>query len=154
VGWPPPSQLLPGELGLMAQASSEGPVRILVVEDSPESAHLIQAALRANGYEVAGCVASAKAAVTMALSTRPDLVLMDIVLEGVLDGIEAARIILEDTGCPVVFLTGHTSEDLIKRAGSLKPHGYLVKPLNPRALRPAIELALERARLEREERGR
>jgi CheY-like chemotaxis protein len=130
------------------------PARILVVEDAPDSAHLIQEALRASGYQVAGCVASAKAAVAMALSTRPDLVLMDIFLEGALDGIEAARVILEDTDCPVVFLTGHTAQDLVKRAGALKPHGYLVKPVNPGTLRATIEIALERAKLEREQRAR
>ena len=137
-----------------ADHTSASPVRIMVVEDAPDTAHLIQEALRANGYEVAGWAASAKAAVELTLSTRPDLVLMDIFLDGALDGIEAARVIMEDTGCPVVFLTGHTSDDVITRARLLNPHGYLVKPLNPRALRPTIEIALNRARLERAEKLR
>lgn len=138
--------------GVPGESAPARGARILVVEDAPDSAHLVQAALRANGYEVVGCVATAKAAVELTLTMRPDLVLMDIVLEGTLDGIEAARVILEDTDCPVVFLTGHTSEELINRARPLNPHGYLVKPVNPRALRPTIEIALQRAKLEREAR--
>ena len=135
-----------------ATDSGSGPrPRILIVEDSADAAHLIEEVLRAHEYEVAGRATSAKDAVRLTLSLRPDLVLMDIFLEGAVDGIEAARVILEDTDCPVVFLTGHTSDDLVARAKALNPHGYLVKPLHIEGLPPTIELALERARREREE---
>ena len=126
------------------------PVRILLVEDDPTTALLVSAVLRREGYWVAGCAASGPDAIALAQTERPDLILMDIELSGGMDGIDAAYAIREGTGHPVVFLTSHTSPAVLERARGVEPHGYLLKPLDPRSLRPAIEMALHKHRMERE----
>jgi CheY-like chemotaxis protein len=125
-------------------------VRIVVVEDDPATALLVSTVLRNVGYDVAGTAASGPDAIALAEAERPNLVLMDIELAGEMDGIDAAFAIRGGTGCPVVFLTSHTDPDVLERARAVEPHGYLLKPIDPRALRPAIEMALHKARMERE----
>ncbi len=134
------------------QEQSSEPVRILVVEDSDDTALLVGKVLLVQGYELTSRATSAHEAVELARKLKPDLVLMDIFLDGAVDGIEAARAIRGESDCAIVFLTGHTSDDVLDRARSADPHGYLVKPVEPRALRPTIEIALHKARIERERR--
>jgi DNA-binding NarL/FixJ family response regulator len=129
---------------------SADPVRILVVEDSPSVALVIEAGLKAKGYAIAGRADTGASAIALAETERPDLVLMDISLPGDIDGIDAARAIREGPRCPVVFLTSHTDDDILERARAVEPHGYLLKPVDPRALFPTIEMALHKHRMERE----
>jgi AmiR/NasT family two-component response regulator len=126
------------------------PVRILLVEDDPTTALLVSAVLRREGYWVVGCAANGLDAIALAQAERPDLILMDIQLSGEMDGIDAAFAIREGADYPVVFLTSHTSPAVLDRARSAEPHGYLLKPLDPRSLRPAIEMAIHKHRMERE----
>ena len=125
-------------------------VSVLLVEDDPSTALLVGTVLRGQGYAVAGTAESGPQAMEMAVALRPDLVLMDIFLSGPMDGIEAAAGIRADPGCPIVFLTSHTDPEVLARARTVEPHGYLLKPLDPRALLPTIELALHKHRMERE----
>jgi DNA-binding NarL/FixJ family response regulator len=125
-------------------------IRILIVEDSPTVALLIESALKGQGYEIAGRADSGSGAVELALETKPDLVLMDISLVGDMDGIEAARAIREGPGSPVVFRTSQMDAEVLARAKMVEPHGYLLKPVDPRAFRPTIEMALHKHAMERE----
>jgi len=124
------------------------PVRILVVEDVASVATVLAAALSAQGYDVVGTTGSAVSAVRMTEELEPDVVFMDISLEAEADGVEAAAKIRATSGTPVVFLTSHTDSETLELARAVEPHGYLVKPLEPRMLRPTIEMALHKHRVE------
>ena len=123
--------------------------RILVVEDEPLIAQDIRLNLENLGYQVVGCVDNGKEAVAMAARSRPDLVLMDIVLAGEMDGIEAARLIGSKHDLPVVYLTAYTDQEFLERAKITDPLGYVLKPFTQRELLAVITMALYRARTER-----
>ncbi|MFP4376844.1 MAG: PAS domain S-box protein [Spirochaetales bacterium] len=123
--------------------------KVFVTEDEPVIAASIERRLEQLGYIVAGVAASGEAAVRQVVQTAPDVVLMDIRLEGSMDGIEAASAIRKKMQVPVVFLTAYADETTIQRARSEQPFGYIVKPFTDRELAGAIEVALERAQLER-----
>ena len=125
------------------------PVSVLIVEDELLMARLIATILRQEGYNVAGSVAEGAQAVKEAEATTPDLVLMDIKLRGDMDGIEAAQEIRVRLDIPIVYLTGHADHATLTRALGTNPSGYITKPFQESALRPAIEVALYRHRLDR-----
>ncbi|MBN2206532.1 MAG: response regulator, partial [Candidatus Aminicenantes bacterium] len=129
--------------------------RILVVEDESLVGRDIQNMLRSFGYEAIGPVATAAQAVRKAREHAPDLVLMDIVLKGGVDGISAAETIWDKLGIPVVYLTAYTDEPTLQRAKRTGPFGYILKPFEERELQTTIEMALYKAKMERElkERG-
>ena len=122
--------------------------RVLVVEDEAIVAMDISASLRVLGYEVEGPASTGEEAIALALRTRPDLVLMDIMLRGGMDGVEAARRIREATGAPIVYLTAYADEGTLRRAKEAEPLGYLLKPFEERELRTTIETALYKHRTE------
>jgi AmiR/NasT family two-component response regulator len=126
----------------------EAPTRILIVEDVGSVALVLTAALEAMGYEVVGSACEGAEAVRLTEEHGPDVVFMDIALEGDMDGVEAAGTIRSEFGTPVVFLTSHTDAPTLERARTIEPHGYLVKPLEPRMLRPTVEMALHKHRME------
>lgn len=123
---------------------SQHGARVLICEDEGIVAADIRMTLRDLGYAVVGTVASAERAVELALSERPDLVLMDIHTKGALDGVAAATLIREQTLIPVVFLTAHADAETVARARAAEPLGYVVKPFKDIDLRSAIEVALQR----------
>jgi PAS domain S-box-containing protein len=123
--------------------------RILIVEDEVIIAMDMAQQLRGFGYEVVGIAANAQRARELALQTRPDLVMMDIVLKGPQDGIEAAQAIAAEVDTAVVFLTAYGDPATIERAKAAGPLGYLLKPFRPHELRSTIEVALHRRQLER-----
>ena len=129
---------------------TDTPIRILIVEDMESISMVLNAALEAQGYAVVGIARDGAAAVEVAGDTRPDLVFMDISLAGDMDGVQAAGSIRAAYGTPIVFLTSHTDEETLERARAVEPHGYLVKPLEPRMLRPTVEMALHKHRMELE----
>jgi PAS domain S-box-containing protein len=118
------------------------PARVLVVEDDRVVARDIQQQLRRIGHDVVGSTARGEDAVGLALQSRPDLVLMDIRLEGKLDGIEAAAQIRDSCRTPVVFLTAYADDETVQRASLTEPFGYLLKPFEESQLRTVIEMAL------------
>jgi CheY-like chemotaxis protein len=116
--------------------------RVLVVEDEPIVALAVQQSLLELGCEV-GLAGSAESAVAAALASPPDLVLMDIRLEGEGDGILAAeRIQRQEAGTSVIFLTAYSDEATLVRAAVLAPAGYLVKPFTGAQVRAAVSVAL------------
>jgi len=124
------------------EPSTETMVRILVVEDELIIAKGIEKRLKALGYSVVDTVASGEEAVARALETLPDLVLMDICLQGKMDGVTAAERIRTEADIPVVYLTAYADADTLGRAKVTEPFGYIVKPFQDFTLKSAIEMAL------------
>lgn len=116
--------------------------QIMVVEDDEIIANLITLILERKGYHVTGKVSSGEEAVIRAADLHPDLVLMDINLNGLMDGITAARFIFSLFHFPVIFLTGYCDDHLLERAKSAQPYGYILKPFNENELVSNITLAL------------
>ena len=123
--------------------------RILVVEDQKIISVEIAERLADMGYQVVGSAKSGNQAIQLATDLVPDLILMDIKLEGSMDGIEAADIIKNLLDCPVIFLTAYADDNTIQRAKITEPYGYIVKPLDERELRSAIEIALYKSKMEK-----
>ena len=122
--------------------------KILVVEDESIIALDIQTSLMSAGYPVAGVVATGEEAIALTQREQPDLILMDIRLQGDLDGIEVADIIRSHHDCPIVFLTAHADRHTLDRAKLTEPFGYLIKPFEDQSLITTIEIALARYRSE------
>jgi PAS domain S-box-containing protein len=116
--------------------------KILVVEDERVSAEDIKMSLQRLGYSVSGIAVSGEEAVKNAEEKQPDLVLMDIVLKGKMDGIEAASEIRSRLDIPVVYLTAHADKKTLARAKITEPFGYILKPFDDKDLQTNIEMAL------------
>jgi PAS domain S-box-containing protein len=122
--------------------------KILVVEDEPIVALDLQQEVEQLGLSVVGQAESADEALLAAEENRPDLALMDVRIVGSMDGIQAARLLREAYGIPVIFLTSYSDESTIKRAARELPYGYLTKPFQRRELKAALEVGLHRGRTE------
>lgn len=118
--------------------------RILIVEDDAAAAHLLEAQLCNAGYQVIGVTDNGETALRLAETGQPDLVIMDIVLPGPLDGIETAALLAQHQDIPVLYLTAYSDEELYARARATSPLAYLHKPYDERELKRGIELALDR----------
>lgn len=127
-----------------------GQVRILVVEDEVIVARNIANQLTQLGYTVIGTASSGQAAIAKALESKPELILMDVILKGEMDGITAASQIREKLDIPVIFLTAYGDDNTVQRAKHTQPFGYVVKPFTPKDLRIAIEIGLLKYQLERD----
>jgi two-component system cell cycle sensor histidine kinase/response regulator CckA len=120
--------------------------KVLVVEDEGLIALDIAGRLEALGHEVVATVGTAQEALEKAAGA--DLVLMDIRLDGTVDGIEAASLIRERYHLPVIFLTAHADRATLDRAKLAGPCGYIVKPLTAASLNASLEIALYKHRIE------
>jgi PAS domain S-box-containing protein len=116
--------------------------KVLIVDDEAAITTQLEERLTVMGYEVVGAASSGEEAVAIAKAQAPDIILMDIVMPGELDGIEAARLIRRDMDIPVVFLTAYGDDRFIERAKDVGPYGYIIKPYQENALKAAIEIAL------------
>ena len=125
------------------------PSRILVVEDDRIVARDIQQQLSRIGHEVVGITSRGEEVMALAVQSQPDLVLMDVRLEGKLDGIDVAQQIHEAFRIPVIFLTAYADEETTRRARVTEPFGYLLKPFEDSQLRTTIEMALYKHAAER-----
>jgi PAS domain S-box-containing protein len=114
----------------------------MIVEDDRVVARDIRTQVSRMGHSVIGVTGSGEEAVTLAAAEQPDLVLMDIRLEGEMDGIEAAQRIRSKNRIPVVFLTAYGNEEIMRRASLTEPFGYLLKPFDEPQMRTVIQLAL------------
>ena len=122
--------------------------RILVVEDESIVALDIQHRLHKLGYEVPTLVASGEDALKEVTASPPDLVLMDVMLAGSLDGVETAEIIRNQYNVPVVFLTAYSDDSTPQRAEVSGPLGYILKPFKEKELHSTIEVVLYRHEIE------
>ncbi|MEN6609558.1 MAG: response regulator [Methanoregulaceae archaeon] len=124
---------------------------LLVVEDELVVAEDLRMTLSGMGYNVPGVAGDSDEAIALAGEIRPDIVLMDIVLEGSeLDGIGTAEKIRAMYGIPAIFITAYSDNATIDRAKHVGPFGYILKPFNIREVRSAIEIALYKHRVEQE----
>ncbi len=123
--------------------------KILVVEDEAIVAEAIRRRLQKLGYTVPATASSGEEAIKKVEENNPDLVLMDIVLQGEMDGIEAAEQIHTRFDIPVVYLTAYSDEKTLLRAKITEPFGYIIKPFKERELQVAIEIALFKHEMEK-----
>ncbi|MCP4542223.1 MAG: response regulator [Chloroflexi bacterium] len=122
-------------------------INILIVEDENITAKALEYSLQDAGYNVVGVVSSGEEAIRRAASKRPDLVLMDIRLKGMIDGVSAAQRIQAHLDIPVIFLTAHSDPGTFARVIHSSPYGYIVKPFIEEELYNTIERALDRHKL-------
>jgi PAS domain S-box-containing protein len=123
--------------------------RILIVEDDRIVARDLAQQLTRLGHVVAGTTSQGEEAVDRVLGTGAELVLMDIHLDGEMDGVTAAQEIRDHCGVPVIFLTAYADEMTVRRASRTEPFGYLLKPFESLQLMTVIELALYKHAAER-----
>ena len=121
--------------------------RVMIVEDEAVVALDMTHELESAGYSVVCHVTNGEEAVEKALELKPDVILMDITIQGEMDGISAAQRIADRSRIPFVFVTAHADEATLQRAKITRPYGYILKPFEPNELRANIEIALHNAQL-------
>jgi DNA-binding NarL/FixJ family response regulator len=117
---------------------------ILIVDDEITLVTELEEILLSNGYLVVGTATSGAKAIELSAQLKPDLILMDIVIHGEIDGITAAERIKEHLGIPVIFLTGYADEVFVDRARNASPLGYLMKPFSEAQIVAAVKVALDK----------
>ena len=123
--------------------------KILIVEDESIEAMDIKRSLESFGYEVPCITPNGDEAVKIALATKPDLILIDIILNGKTNGIDVASRI-KDEDIPFIYLTAHSEESTVRSALNTEPYGYLIKPFDRTELKYAIELTLYKNKMSRQ----
>lgn len=129
-------------------------LKILVVEDETISARIMCKRLDTYGYIVSSIVTSGEEAIVKIQENRPDLVLMDILLEGKMDGIETAGYIKELFDIPVVYITGYMDEKIIERIKVTEPYGHIIKPFSDKELHITVEMAVYKFKMKKRLRDR
>ncbi len=119
------------------------PINILIVEDDRVAAKTLALNLKHYNYQVIGIVNSGIKAIEKVTETQPDLILMDIVLKGTMDGVATSEKIQSAYNIPIIYLSSCSERDTLKRARKTKPKGYLIKPYKPEDLKATIESALQ-----------
>jgi CheY-like chemotaxis protein len=119
-------------------------LKVLIVEDDKLIAHIEQWRLLKLGYDVCGSAGTGTEALNCVAEMQPDIVLIDISLEGAIDGIETARQIKEDFNIPVIFVSAHVDGATIERAKAIHPDGFIKKPFDDDDLRIAVELGIKK----------
>jgi CheY-like chemotaxis protein len=121
-----------------------GPATVLIVEDELIAAESLSLDLQRKGYAIAGIVSTGAEAINAAFLSQPDLILMDIMLKGNLDGIETCKIIQQQRFVPVIFITAFSDRATLDRAQQTgEPLHYLVKPIRLKDLARRIESILD-----------
>ncbi len=122
---------------------------ILIVEDDKNVAVVIKHMLRSLNYTIVGITPTGEEALKILEKVKPDLILMDIMLEGELDGIETTEIINKSYDIPVIYLTAYSDDKSIQRAKLTQPYGFIVKPFEVNDLKGSVEIALYKKNMER-----
>lgn len=118
-------------------------LRIVIADDEGVIRLGLRAMLEEQGYQVVGEAADGKRALDLTAKLHPDLIFLDIKMPGV-DGLQAARALLQDRTIPVIILTAYADREFVERAREAGVLAYLVKPVREGDLRPAIEMAMGR----------
>lgn len=124
--------------------------RILILEDERIVAEDIKQTLLGLGYSVVDIVSTGEQALKVIEEKSPDLVLVDIVLEGDMNGIEVTDTIRSRFSIPTIYLTAYAGEETLERAKRTEPYGYIVKPYDERGLLSTIEIVLYKNKMEKE----
>ena len=117
-------------------------INILVVEDESIVSKDIQNSLKKLGYNIVGATATGEEAIALAEETKPEIILMDIMLKGEMSGIEAAIRIKEKLSIPIIYLTAYADESTLDKAKITEPYAYILKPFKEIDLHTSIEMAL------------
>ena len=125
-------------------------INVLVVEDESIVSKDIQHSLTKLGYQVVGAAATGERAIELANSEHPDVILMDIMLKGEMNGVEAAEIIRRELKIPIIFLTAYADDATLNKAKIAEPYGYIIKPFKEIDLHTTIEMAIYKHQKERE----
>ena len=123
--------------------------KVFIVEDEVIVAESLNDQLQSLGYTVVGQATSGEETLQKINNNLPDLVLMDIMLKGVMDGIETAKEVRDLHGIPVVFLSAYSDSETLKRAKLIEPFGYLIKPYKVRELFTTLEITFYKHRMEK-----
>ena len=124
--------------------------RILVVEDQAMVATALESLLVSFGYVVPAILAYGEEVLGQVDRLQPDLILMDISLQGAMDGVQAAQEVRTRYDLPIIYLTARSDTRTLERANITEPYGYILKPFEGRELQLTIEMALHKYRLERQ----
>lgn len=122
--------------------------KIVIVEDERIVALNLKQRLIKLGYDIPAMAVSSTQAINAVEASNPDIVLMDIHIEGDMDGVDTAKLLMEKYRTPVIYLTAYSEDSTLDRAKSTKPYGYLLKPFSERELHATIQMALERREYE------
>jgi len=114
-------------------------LKILIAEDELLIANWLRMELELMDYEVCGLVASGEEAIEAAFESDPDIILMDVSLNGKLSGTEAARRILEKTNIKITFMTGYSKVNVQKEIAGIEPEVILIKPIDPAEVKEVID---------------
>lgn len=125
-------------------------IKILIVEDDAITARYLDKIIRMDGYEVTGVASSGEEAVSHVENNEPDIILMDIKLNGKIDGIEASELIKQKHDIPVIFTTAYSDRATVSRLKTAEPYGYISKPINEKELYSIIDIALYKHSIDRE----
>lgn len=128
--------------------------KVLIVEDEKVVALDLKRRLTKLGYSVIGTASNADKVIELLKESLPDVILMDIHIQGDKDGIELAEIINEHHSIPIIYLTAYSEEATLDRAKSTRPYGYLLKPFSERELHVAIQVSMERFESDEKVRGK
>ena len=123
---------------------------VLVVEDESIVSKDIQHSLKKLGYNVVGAASTGERAFELASTEKPDIILMDIMLKGEMNGIETAQKVKEELQIPVIYLTAYADESTLEKAKVTEPYGYIIKPFKEVDLHTSIEMALYKFSKEKE----
>jgi DNA-binding LytR/AlgR family response regulator len=118
-------------------------MKILIVEDEPNYADTLEMFVDNLGYEISGIVDNGNEAIALFDDRNPDLVLLDINLNGALSGIDLARIFQGKRDIPIIFITSFDDKTTFEQAKLTAPYAYLIKPFDPDQLQRTIELAMQ-----------
>jgi PAS domain S-box-containing protein len=119
-----------------------GQLSVLIVEDESILAAHLASKVKLLGYRVVGPVPTGEEAISLAQLERPDIALLDIRLDGELDGIQTAARLKHSRDIPIIFLTAHSDQETLKRASEVGPFGYILKPFEERDLATQLEITL------------
>lgn len=120
-------------------------MNVLIVEDEPNYADTLEMFVDELGYNITGIAGEGQAARDAFKLNKPDLVLMDINIEGDVTGIDLAREFQTNNPTPIIFITSFDDKETFAKAKETAPHAYLIKPFDPDRLERSMELALQRA---------
>jgi CheY-like chemotaxis protein len=117
-------------------------IKVMVVEDENIVALDIKNKLKSLGFTVLPVISSGEEAIEKAYECKPDLILMDIMLKGEIDGIDAAKKILEILKIPIIYLTANTNMEILERAKQIENCSYIIKPFHEKELENNIKMLL------------
>ena len=125
-------------------ADNGKPPRIVIVEDDPDVSNLLALLVKNFGYYLCGVTDNGTDAITMIKNTGPDIVFIDIVLEGSMDGVELAQYINKEFRIPFIYITGYSEEHLIEQVIHTSPAAFILKPFKGGEIRVAVEIIMNR----------